>query len=505
MIVFSDIKRHLSFWAGPAIGLLIFFIFDLDPDRPETTATLAVAALMAVWWVTEAIPLAVTSLLPVILFPILGIMDGKTVSSIYFNHVIFLFIGGFIVALAMQKWNLHRRIAMKILMVTGSSQARLLLGFMLATAFLSMWISNTATTMMMVPILISVIAELEAHDPKSQKRSYASGLLLGVAYSASIGGMMTLVGTPPNLSFTRIYQIMFPEAPEISFANWLLFALPAGIVLFLFAWGYLYFRYRNKQSGAQIASTQIKEEYKKLGPIGVEEKIILIDFILLAVLWVTRSDIGIGRFVIPGWSNIFKHPEFINDGTVAVAMSVLLFMIPSKSNKKQRLMDWQTAKKLPWGIVLLFGGGFALAGGFKESGLSIWMGEQLVFVANFHPIIIIAIIALFMTFMTELTSNTATTEMILPVLAGLAVASETHPLLFMLPATMSASMAFMLPVATPPNAIIFGTNRIKIKEMVRTGLVMNLMGTLVITMAVYFIARLVFGIDLDVFPEWARQ
>ncbi len=505
MIAFSDIKKHLSFWAGPALGLFILFAFDLNPERPETTATLAVAAIMAIWWITEAIPLAVTALLPVILFPMLGIMDGKAVSSIYFNHVIFLFIGGFIVALAMQKWNLHRRIAMRILLVTGTSQARLLLGFMLATAFLSMWISNTATTMMMVPILISVIAELETHDTKGQKRPYASGLLLGVAYSASIGGMMTLVGTPPNLSFTRIYQIMFPEAPEISFANWLLFALPAGIVLFLFAWGYLYFVYKNKEAGKQIAATKIREEYKKLGPLGAEERIILIDFILLAVLWVTRSDISIGKFVIQGWSNIFTHPEFINDGTVAVIMSVLLFMIPSKSDKKQKLMDWQTAKKLPWGIVLLFGGGFALAGGFKESGLSIWMGEQLVFIADFHPIIIIACIALFMTFVTELTSNTATTEMILPVLAGLAVASETHPLLFMLPATMSASMAFMLPVATPPNAIIFGTNRIKIKEMVRTGLIMNLMGTFVITMAVYFLARLVFDIDLNVFPEWARQ
>jgi len=505
MIFSSDIKKHLSLWAGPVIGLLIYLFLDLNPDKPETTATLAVAALMAVWWVTEAIPLAVTSLLPVILFPILGIMDGKAVSSIYFNHVIFLFIGGFIVALAMQKWNLHRRIAMKILMVTGTSQARLLLGFMLATAFLSMWISNTATTMMMVPILISVIAELEAHNPEDQKSSYASGLLLGVAYSASIGGMMTLVGTPPNLSFTRIYQIMFPEAPEINFADWLLFALPAGIILFIFAWGYLYLMYRNKQAGSQIISSQLNKEYKNLGPMSREEQIILIDFVMLAVLWVTRSDIGIGKFVLPGWSNIFEHPEFINDGTVAIAMSVLLFMIPSRSNKNQRLMDWQTAKKLPWGIVLLFGGGFALAGGFKESGLSTWMGEQLVFIADFHPIIIIACIALFMTFMTELTSNTATTEMILPVLAGLAVASETHPLLFMLPATMSASMAFMLPVATPPNAIIFGTNRIKIKEMVRTGLVMNFMGTIVITMAVYFLARLVFDIDLDVFPEWARQ
>lgn len=492
----KNIKKHLAFWVGPALGLLILFVFDLDPERPETTATLAVAVLMASWWISEVIPLAVTSLLPVILFPLLGIMDGKAVSSIYFNHVIFLFIGGFIVALAMQKWNLHRRIALKILLITGTSQARLLLGFMLATAFLSMWISNTATTMMMVPILISVIAEIEKNNPQGDKRSYGSGLLLGVAYSASIGGMMTLVGTPPNLSFTRIYQIMFPDAPEISFANWLLFALPAGVVLFVFAWGYLYFRYRSKQSGEKIASSQLRKYYKDLGPISWEERIILIDFILLAVLWVSRSDIAIGSFVIPGWSNIFKHPEFINDGTVAMTLSVALFMIPSKSDYKQKLMDWKSAKALPWGIVLLFGGGFALAGGFKESGLSLWMGEQLKFVANLHPILIIAIVALFMTFMTELTSNTATTEMVLPVLAGLAIASDIHPLIFMLPATMSASMAFMLPVATPPNAIIFGTNRISIKEMVRTGLIMNLVGTLVITLAVYFLAQLVFDFQM---------
>lgn len=496
MSSFNNIKKYLVFWAGPVVGLLILFLFDLDSARPETTATLAVAAIMAIWWITEVIPLAITSLLPVVLFPILGIMDGKAVSSMYFNHIIFLFIGGFIVALAMQKWNLHKRIALRILLITGTSQSRLLLGFMLATAFLSMWISNTATTMMMVPILISVIAEIEKTNPQGQKRSYVSGLLLGVAYSASIGGMMTLVGTPPNLSFTRIYQIMFPEAPEISFANWLLFALPAGVVLFLFAWGYLYFRYRSKETGEKIAASKIKEQYKDLGPISREERIILIDFILLAVLWVSRSDIAIGRFVIPGWSNIFNHPEYINDGTIAMALSIILFTIPSKSDYKQKLMDWKSAKALPWGIVLLFGGGFALAGGFKESGLSLWMGEQLKFVSDFHPILIIASIALFMTFMTELTSNTATTEMILPVLAGLAVASDTHPLLFMLPATMSASMAFMLPVATPPNAIIFGTGRISVKEMVRTGLIMNLMGTIIITLSVYFLAQLVFDFQL---------
>src|SRR5210317_733045 len=221
--------NRISFWAGPLVGLLIFFVFDLNPDRPETTATLAVALWMAIWWISESVPLAVTALLPVALFPLMGIMDGKMVSSTYFNHVIFLFIGGFLVALAMQKWNLHRRIALKILLFTGVSPARILLGFMFSTAFLSMWISNTATAMMMIPIVISVIDKLEESIGKAETGKYATGLLLGIAYSASIGGIATLVGTPPNLSFARIFQIMFPGAPEVSFSQWFLFALPISI------------------------------------------------------------------------------------------------------------------------------------------------------------------------------------------------------------------------------------------------------------------------------------
>lgn len=501
----ASVKR-LTFWAGPLAGLLILFFLDLDPERPETTATLAVAIWMAIWWVSEAVPLAVTALIPIALFPMLGIMDGKEVSSTYFNHVIFLFIGGFLVALAMQKWDLHKRIALRILMLTGTKPAKILLGFMLATAFLSMWISNTATTMMMVPILISVISQLEEQNQKLQgkKRKYSTGLLLGVAYSASIGGMMTLVGTPPNLSFARIFQIMFPEAPEISFADWLIFALPAGIILFLFAWIFLYMRYGKGSSDNSLDKDLLTQQYYALGKPSMEEKTILAVFISLALLLISRADISLGSFHIPGWQNLFKFPEYFNDGTVAISLSIILFAIPSKASRGARLLDWKTARKLPWGIVILFGGGFALASGFKESGLSTWFGEQLSFITFLHPILIIALVALLMTFLTELTSNTATTEMILPVLAGLSVATQIHPLLFMLPATMSASMAFMLPVATPPNAIIFGTNKLRIADMVRTGLVMNLMGTLIITLSVYFIAQIALGIDINVFPEWAN-
>lgn len=239
-------KFLIGFYGGIILFLLIAIFGNLSPGHPEVTYTMAVAVLMAMWWITEVVPLAITSLLPVVLFPLLGIMNGKDVSSTYFNHVIFLFIGGFIIALAMQKWDLHRRIALKILMVTGVSPGRILLGFMFASSFLSMWISNTATAMMMVPILISIIQKLEEIIGKKEIKRYSIGLLLGVAYSASIGGIATLVGTPPNLSFARIFQIMFPEAPEVSFASWFIFALPITIIFFIITWSYLYFLFRPK-------------------------------------------------------------------------------------------------------------------------------------------------------------------------------------------------------------------------------------------------------------------
>lgn len=496
--------RHVfAFIVAPLVFLFLVLFTDLEPGRPEVTLTLAVAILMAIWWITEIVPLAVTSLLPVALFPLLGIMDGGAVSSAYFNHVIFLFIGGFLVALAMQRWDLHKRIALRLLMLTGASPGRILLGFMLATAFLSMWISNTATAMMMIPILISVIAKLEENNSDKSISKYSIGLLLGVAYSASVGGIATLVGTPPNLSFARIFQIMFPEAPEISFSEWFIFAAPVSAVLFVIIWAYLLARFRPSK-GVWIDNGRevFRKQYRELGPVSFEERIVFADFILLAVLWLFRSDLTFGNLVIPGWSNIFPHPGFINDGTVAIFMSVLLFFIPSKSEKGKRVMSWGTAAKIPWHIVLLFGGGFALAGGFRDSGLSTWFGEQLSWVVNYHPLLIIFVIALMMTFLTELTSNTATTEMLLPILAGLSVSTGMHPLLFMLPATLSASMAFMLPVATPPNAIIFGSGRIRVADMARAGLLLNLIGAVIVALSTYYYARFVFGFDIFNMPEW---
>lgn len=500
------IKYILSFFIAPLISLAIILFADLKPGEPAVTKTLAVAILMAVWWIAEAVPLAVTSLLPVALFPLLGIMDAKSTSSTYFNSVIFLFMGGFLIALAMQRWNLHRRLALIILLITGVSPGRILLGFMLATAFLSMWISNTATAMMMMPILISIIGKLEETVGEEQVREYSVGLLLGVAYGASIGGIATLVGTPPNLSFVRIFHIYFPSAPEISFASWLLFAFPIAMIIFICTWLYLLFMFKpKKHHWVNIDKHTFRDQLRKLGPMGFEEKVVLADFILVALLWIFRLDLDFGWVKIPGWSGIFPKSAYLDDGTVAIFMAVVLFIFPSKTAGSKRIMNWDTASKIPWHIILLFGGGFALASGIKESGLSGWIGEQLVFVADYNPIIVILCISLLMTFLTELTSNTATAEMILPILAGIAISTKTNPLLFMLPATISASLAFMLPVATPPNAIVFGTGRLTIFQMAKTGLILNLIGVLIIALITYLLGTLVFDIRLDEFPVWAIQ
>ncbi len=497
--------KYLLFIAAPLVSLYLILFVKLDPQKPAVTATLAIAIWIATWWVTEIIPIGITSLLPVVLFPLLGVMNGKTVSSSYFNHVIFLFIGGFIVALAIQKWDLHKRIALVILNFIGNSPGKLLFGFMLTTAFLSMWISNTATAMLMVPIIISIISKLELINGKKAVQLFSIGLLLAVAYSASIGGITTLVGTPPNLSFARIFEIYFPNAPEISFSKWMLFAMPITIIMFATTWLYLYFVFVKKSvSWKNIDNSELKNELKALGKMSYEEKVVLIIFSLLAILWITRADLIFGDFVLKGWSNIFHYPKYINDGTVAITMAIILFIIPSKKEKGGFIMDWKTAEKLPWEIILLFGGGFALANGFKASGLSSWFGNELMFLGNISPILLILIISFLVTFLTEITSNTATVETLLPILAGVAISLKINPLLLMIPATVSGSFAFMLPVATPPNAIIFGTKKVTILQMAKTGFILNLIGVIVITLVTYFWGMNVFNIDAGQIPFWAK-
>ena len=496
-------KQRIGLVLSPALALAILAFGRLEPGNPLVTRMAAVAVLMAGWWITEAIPIPATALLPVALFPLLGIMRGLDVAGVYFNHVIFLFIGGFLLALAMQKWDLHRRIALWIILLLGTGRKRLMLGFMAATWFLSMWISNTATTMMMVPMALAIIIRVKKSMEDREGSRYAAGLLIGVAYAASIGGIATLIGTPPNLSFVRILKIVFPEAPEISFASWFFFAFPLSLLFLLIAWAVLVRMFAPRARDRRERPELFREQYRKLGRLGYEEAMLLGLFSLLVLLWMFRSDIVVGSFTLPGWTRIMPSPEAIDDGTVAIAVALLLFILPSRTEPAARLLDWRTARELQWGIVLLFGGGFALATGFKESGLSEWLGGRLGGLAGLPPVAIVLSVCGGMTFLTELTSNTATTEMILPVLGSLGVATNLDPLLLMIPATLSASCAFMLPVGTPPNAIVFGSGEVRISDMVRSGIVLNLIGIVLITLGVFLLGAWVLGIDPNVVPDWA--
>jgi sodium-dependent dicarboxylate transporter 2/3/5 len=489
---------------GPLAAAVVLFATDLSPGHPLVTRTAAVAVWMAIWWMTEAIPIPATALLPAALFPLLGIVRGSSVAGAYFNNVILLFIGGFVMALAMERWNLHRRIALAVILRVGSSPRRLLGGFMLATALLSMWISNTACAMMMVPIALAVIRRFDNPRETSGPSTFAIGLLIGIAYAASIGGIATLIGTPPNLAFARIFAISFPGAPAISFAQWMLFGLPASLILLVAAWSVLALLFVRRGRASGIDRESIVAEYRALGRASYEERVIFIAFVLLALLWLFRADISIGAWTLPGWARLFPERSFIDDGTVAILMALVLFLWPARAARGERLMDWATASRLNWGIVILFGGGFALADGFESSGLGLWVAGRLEGLAGLPPLLVVAAICLLLTFLTELTSNTATTQIVLPLLASLALAIEVNPLLLMIPATLSASCAFMLPVATPPNAIVFGSGEVRMADMIRSGIILNLLGVVLITALMYLVGLPVFGIDPGVVPAWVH-
>ena len=480
-------------------------------------STLATAVLMASWWITVAIPIPATSLLPLVLFPLFGVLTSKETAVNYASEILFLFMGGFILALGIQRWGLHRRIALHIVQIFGTNPSRMVLGFMVATAFLSMWISNTATSLMMLPIALAVVASLREVDG-ARIKGFAPALLLGIAYSASIGGLATPIGTPPNISFLRISEILFPEAPTISFGSWFVAILPVVLVFLPVAWIFLVrFFGRGAPGGSMSAGREvIAEEIRALGKMSGAERRMLWIFTITALLWITRGDLDLGAFRIPGWASLVEtwlpgrfSAGHLHDATVAMGMALLTFVIPGErqsDGKRQALMDWDTAVQLPWGILLLFGGGFALALAFKESGLAEFFAAAFAtHVEGLPPFLLIVATCLLLTFMTEVTSNTATTEVLLPILAGTATAMEVHPFLLMLPATLSASCAFMLPIATPPNAIVFSSGEVEIRDMVRAGLVLNLIGVLVIATVFFFVSSNLLGLDLSSMPIWATN
>ena len=509
----KNLGARIGLILGPALFLIVLLFFDLSPDNPKVTAMAAVAILMAVWWITEAIPLAATSLLPLVLFPLLGIDSTKSTAPIYVNYIIFLYLGGFLIALAMERWGLHKRIALTIIRLVGGGPSRLVLSFMISTAFLSMWISNTATTIMMLAIGLAIIKAEEAAFGAKKTKNLSLSLLIGIAYSASVGGIATLVGTPPNLSLTRIFEQNFPDAEPLSFGQWILFGLPVSIVMLGIIWLLLTKVFFRVPKEITLSSEVIRREHEALGRIKYEEVVVLVVFALTAILWVFRTDLTVGSLVIPGWTNLLPERigSGIDDGTIAVIMALSLFFFPARnplpdgSKKTGPILDAAAFKRLPWHIVLLFGGGFSLAAGFKNTGLSEFIGQGFTGFSSLHVIVVIAMVCLVLTFLTELTSNTATTEMILPILAAIAVSMEVHPLLLMVPATVSASCAFMMPVATPPNAIVFGSGRIRIPQMALPGLVLNIVGAIVITVMFFTVGRAVFKIEPGAPPEWARS
>ncbi|MCP4902889.1 MAG: SLC13/DASS family transporter [bacterium] len=491
---------------GPLAGCAMLFL-DLDPGNPSVTRMAAVAVLMATWWITEAIPLSATALVPLVLYPVLGILKTSETAPIYVNSTIFLFVGGFMIAVTMEKWRLHKRIALWIIKRIGGGPARIILGFMVAASFLSMWISNTATAIMMVPIGLAIVLQLEEKFGRAASRPFTTALMLGIAYSCSLGGMATLVGTPPNLSFARIFEISFPTAESIAFGQWLVMALPISLLMVAIAWLTLTRVFYRFPTSFKVDRNVVNREYSALGGMTFEERVVLVVFSITALGWVFRKDLIFGALTLPGWSRLVPNASFIDDATVAVAMAMVLFFIPTRSADadSRMVMGVDVFTHIPWNIVLLFGGGFALAQGFQSTGLSELIGTRFAGLQDVPPLAMITIICGGLTFLTELTSNTATTEMILPILASIAVAMKTSPLLLMIPATLSASCAFMMPVATPPNAIVFGSGRIRIAEMARVGIVLNLVGILVISLVFYFVGTAVLGIETSEFPTWAES
>uniref|UniRef100_A0A3Q2E4Q1 Solute carrier family 13 member 2 n=1 Tax=Cyprinodon variegatus TaxID=28743 RepID=A0A3Q2E4Q1_CYPVA len=516
--------------------------------------------LMALYWCTECMPLAVTALLPVVLFPMMGIMKAGDVSVEYLKDSNMLFVGGLLVAIAVEHWSLHKRIALRVLLLVGVRPALLMMGFMIVSAFLSMWISNTATTAMMLPIAQAVLQQLQATEAQAEEREFSAednpgfeletrevkeeitdekmpetklplengyelltkGMSLSVCYSASIGGTATLTGTTPNLILKGQMDKLFPDNGDvINFASWFGFAFPNMVLMLVISWLWLQFLFLGlnlkKTFGCGTKSDRDKEayavmrdEYRKLGGMKFAEGAVLTIFILLVLLWFTREP-----GFIPGWATVLfnKDDSFVTDGTVAIFMSMLFFVIPSRLPKfgsygkrikaPPTLLNWQVVhERMPWNIILLLGGGFALAAGSEASGLSVWLGESLTPLQKVPPFAISILLSLLVATFTECSSNTATTTLFLPILGSMASAIEIHPLYVMLPCTIAASLAFMLPVATPPNAIAFSFGNLKVVDMVRAGFMLNIIGILCINLGINTWGYAMF--NMGTFPQWAN-
>lgn len=458
--------------------MLIYFIAYKNGLANSICSMAFITSWMAIWWITEAVAIGVTSLLPFILMPLLHVMKTEEVAVQYMEQTIFLFIGGFFLAYAMEKWDIHHRIAYRIILLTGNSPSRILAGIMITAYVISMWISNTATTLMLVAAVSSIVTHKELFKGQRQE-NIASAFLIGLAYSATIGGMSTIVGTPTNMIFTGYWEANYPLREPITFLRWCTFGIPFSLMLLLTGFFILkkMFHIQNFSTDSLI----IRNKYEALGKIRWEQRIVMTLFSITVVLWFTRAGFDLGTVRIGGWESWFPK-GYIKDSTVAIGMAVCLFIIPSRV-KNTFILEWDDVKKLPFHIILLFGGGFALAKGIEVSGLGKYLAGQLTFFKDYPLWMLIATLVILITLLSELASNVATITLMLPILSSLAVAINIDPLRLMIPATFAASFGFMLIIATAPNTIVYATGHFQSRKLFRAGLWMNLAGITMLTLA----------------------
>lgn len=519
----AQADRILNFKRGivavSVIGCIVLCFMEMGGDK-KISQTFAVAILMAALWMTEYIPLVVTAFLPLILFPMFGILDSGDVAINYANNTIFLFIAGYMVALCLQRWNLHRRFALKIISLCGAHPGQLLFGMMLGTFFLSMFVSNTATTVMMVPNAISVLESLEGTskaEHSSEIKRFGIASMLGICYAANVGGMSSVIGTGTNLVYQAQLAVIFPDAPEVTFASWIGFGLPIGFACFIVIYAYLKVLYLRNFKGDPAPRDFFRREYDALGPWNYEQIAVVAAFSSLAILWIFRPDLEFSSFTIKGWYNIFPEPHYVEDATIGMTVVVILFLMPARPSKlpgapplaegekdkySVTLLDWGTANKIPYDIVFLFGGGFALAKAFVESGLSEFLGGKLA-AMNVSLVGQVFLVTFAIVWLTELTSNVATTNIMIPLAASLALGAGVSPYTFMIPATLACSCAFTLPIATPPNMIAFSSGRLPLIEMNKAGVVLNIICTFLILGVTFTIVPAVLNVGVREVPEWA--
>lgn len=474
----------------PALAIL------LVPTSGDFTSavrfTAATGLLMALLWLTEAIPMGMAALIPLIAFPLAGIATMEKVAGPYANPAVFLFLGGFLLSATFERWALHRRIAWFALNHVGTEPRRIVFAVILVTAFLSMWMSNTATTLMMTPIAVAIVSGLGASTSETAPRRTAEAMLLGVAYAASLGGLGTPIGTPTNLVFLGAARQLFPTAPTVSFAQWMLFGGAYLILALPICWLVVVY-IAGVKKGEAIPIEQLGLE--RPGAMTRPQRTTVVLCTATALLWVFRADINIGSFTIPGWSNLFPDPKGIHDATVAMAMAVLAFLLPS-GEASRRLLDWEEIRRVPWDVLILFGGGFALADALESSGFSKWIGARLRFVGDWPAVLMILGVCFAVTLLSEIASNVATATAMMPIAGALAVSLGVHPYLLMIPAVLAASSGFMLPVATAPNTIVYSTGMIHVKAMARAGLALDVAAAAIITLLVFTVLPWALGIDL---------